>query len=114
MSEIKITIEGKGAIAAAEALINLPDVSGAWATSDEVKRDGALEVIATIITIASGAMSMAEQIRKWHEEYSGSEENKIENVVIITPKERLAIEDATPEEIAKVLKVLAKSDNPRS
>jgi hypothetical protein len=113
MSEIRITIEGKGAIDAAAALVSLPGVSGSWVTSEEVKRDGALEVIATIITIASGAMSMAEQIRKWHEEYSGSEENKIENVVIITPKERIAIDDATPEEIAKVLKALEKFDNSR-
>ncbi|MBW4441912.1 MAG: hypothetical protein KME10_11875 [Plectolyngbya sp. WJT66-NPBG17] len=47
MSEIRITIEGKGAIVAADALVNLPGVSGSWATSEEVKRDGALEVSAT-------------------------------------------------------------------
>lgn len=114
MSEIRITIEGKGAIAAAEALVNLPGVSGSWEASDEVKRDGALEVIATIVGLVSGGLSAAEQIRKWYEEYHGSEANKIENVVIITPKERIAIQDATPEQIAKVLKGIAKSDDSRS
>ncbi|KAM3098693.1 hypothetical protein ACKFKF_16610 [Phormidesmis sp. 146-12] len=111
MSDIKITIEGKGAISAAKALLDLPGVSGSWATTDEVKRNGALEVIVTIVGLVSGGLSAAEQIRKWHEEYSGSETNKIENVVIITPKERIAIEDATPEQIAKVLKAIAK-DSP--
>ncbi|MBD2079799.1 hypothetical protein [Leptolyngbya sp. FACHB-17] len=114
MSRIRITIEGKGAIVAAEALVNLPGVSGSWEASDEVKRDGALEVIATIVGLVSGGLSAAEQIRKWYEEYHGSEANKIENVVIITPKERIAIEDATPEQIAKVLKEIAKSNDSRS
>jgi len=108
MSDIRITIEGKGAVTAAQALVNLPGVSGSWAESGEVTREGALEVIATIVGLVSGGLSAAEQIRKWHEEYSGSETNKIENVVIITPKERIAIEDATPEQIAKVLKAIAK------
>jgi ApbE superfamily uncharacterized protein (UPF0280 family) len=98
MKKILIAIEGSQADAAADALVNLPGVTGSWESSEEVKRDGALEVIATIVTIASGAMSMAEQLRKWYEEYHGAEGNKVETVVIVIAERRLVLDEKTPEE----------------
>lgn len=110
MAEVKVVIEGVGAEAAAKELVNLPGVTGTWTSSDEVKRSGELEAIAAIVGIVSGGLSAAEQIRKWYEKYHGSEENKIENVVIVSSKGRLLLDEATPEEIVEILKVVAKDD----
>jgi hypothetical protein len=98
MAEILVAIEGIGADVAADALVKLPGVTGSWESPQEITREGALEVIATIVTIASGAMSMAEQLRKWYEEYHGSEGNKIETVVIVMAERRLVLDEKTPQE----------------
>lgn len=113
MAEIKIVMEGIGAEVAAEALVNLPGVTGSWMSSEEVKRSGELEAIAAIVGIIGGGLSAAEQIRKWYQEYHGSEENKIENVVIVSSKGRLLLDEATPEEIVEILKELAKEQESR-
>jgi hypothetical protein len=110
MTELKIVFEGIEAEVAAEALVKLPDVTGSWTASDEVKRDMSLSTIAAIIGIASGTLSIATNLKKWYEDYQGSEQHKIENVVIITPKRRLLVDEATPEEILAFLKQAAEDE----
>jgi hypothetical protein len=105
---IQIAIEGADAVAATEALLALPGISGAFELSGElpgeVEKEGVLATIATIVGIVGGGMAAAEQIRKWHGEYRGSlEQPRIEKVLIVTERGRIYLEGATTEEIAKAL-----------
>ncbi|MHC0063981.1 hypothetical protein ACWATR_13920 [Nostoc sp. UIC 10890] len=60
MAEIQVEIEGEGAPAAAEALLEIPGISGTCEVPTQ--REGTLAAIATIITIVGGAAALAEQI----------------------------------------------------
>lgn len=64
MAEIQVGIEGEGAPAAAEALLEIPGISGSYEVPTQ--REGTLAAIATIISIVGGAVVLAEQIRKWY------------------------------------------------
>lgn len=101
---IQVAIEGSDAVAATEALLALPEISGAFEVVGEVEKEGTLATIATIVGIVGGSMAAAEQIRKWHGEYRGSlEQPRIEKVLIVTERGRIYLEGATTEEIAKAL-----------
>ncbi|MGF2038213.1 MAG: hypothetical protein RMZ43_023345 [Nostoc sp. CmiVER01] len=64
MAEIQLAIEGKDAIAATEALLAIPGISGNYAVSaDAPKREGVTATVATIVGIVGGAIAIAEQIR---------------------------------------------------
>ena len=109
MDDIKIAIEGAAADEAARSLFEIEGLSGEYALDDEVRRDGGLTVVATVIGIVGGTMAIAEQIRKWYAEYKARQSPKtIEKVLIVTANGRLLLEGATVEEIAKVLEPLAK------
>ena len=64
MSEIKFAIEGEGAIEATEELLTMEGIEGSYAVNEEIQREGVLATIASIVGIASGALAVAEQIRK--------------------------------------------------
>ncbi|MFN9165816.1 MAG: hypothetical protein ACK6CP_07490, partial [Pseudanabaena sp.] len=66
MSEIKFAIEGDAAIAATEELLTMEGIEGSHDVDEEIQREGVMAVIATIVGIASGALAIAEQIRKWY------------------------------------------------
>ncbi len=99
MDEIKFAIEGTAAAEAAEDLLNIDGLSGEYALDPEVRRDGGLTVVATVVGIVGGAMAIAEQIRQWYAAYkarqTASNVKKIEKVLIVTPKGRFLLEDAT-------------------
>jgi hypothetical protein len=113
---IQIAIEGPDAVAATEALLALPEVSGAFEVlgevSGEVEKEGVLATIATIVGIVGGGMAAAEQIRKWHGEYRGNPEQlRIEKVLIVTPRGRILLENATTSEIAQALEPFTTSSD---
>ncbi|MBW4465330.1 MAG: hypothetical protein KME07_07810 [Pegethrix bostrychoides GSE-TBD4-15B] len=107
-AEILLEIEGEGAVVATEALFDRPELVGRWETTGEDERDGGLATVGVIVGIVGGVMAIAEQIRKWYQEYRAKPGKKLDKVLIITPHGRLLLEDATIEQIAKVLEPLAK------
>ncbi|MCL6750091.1 hypothetical protein KBT16_03510 [Nostoc sp. CCCryo 231-06] len=108
MAEIQIGIEGEGAPAAAEALLKIPGISGSYEVPTQ--REGTLAAIATIIGIVGGAVALAEQIRKWYQEWHKSHPGKQFDVVIVDSDtgNRILLEEATIEEITEILKSLSK------
>ncbi|MHC5826018.1 MAG: hypothetical protein ACYT04_61745, partial [Nostoc sp.] len=62
MAEIQLAIEGKDAIAATEALLAIPGISGNYAvSSDAPGREGVVATVATIIGIVGGAIALYQQ-----------------------------------------------------
>ena len=105
MSEIKFAIEGDGAIEATDELLAIEGVEGSFAVDEEIQREGVLATIAIIVGIVSGTLAVAEQIRKWYQEYKqGKSGKKIAKVLIVGRNgDRLLLENATVEQIRKVL-----------
>ncbi|WP_341525700.1 hypothetical protein WKK05_24395 [Nostoc sp. UHCC 0302] len=65
MTEIKLAIEGEDAIAATEALLAIPGISGNYkVSSDAPEREGVVATVATLVGIVGGAIAITEQIRK--------------------------------------------------
>ncbi|MEH2156309.1 hypothetical protein [Nostoc sp.] len=106
MAEIQLAIEGEDAIAATEALLAIPGISGNYGvSSDAPEREGVTATVVTIVTIVGGAIAIAEQIRKWYQEYKAKQSGKrIEKVLIVGRNgRRLLLKDATLEEIRQIL-----------
>ena len=105
MAEIKFAIEGEGAIEATEELLTLEGIEGSYAVDEEIQREGLLATIASVAGIVSGALAIAEQIRKWYKEYKqGKSGKRIAKVLIVGRNgDRLLLENATIEQIRKVL-----------
>jgi len=109
VEDIKIAIEGTAADEAARSLFEIEGLSGEYAADSKVMRDGGLTVIATVVGLVGGTLAIAEQIRKWYQEYKNrAGAKKIEKVLVVTRNGRFLLEDATIEEIAKALEPLAK------
>lgn len=105
MSVIQIEVQGQNAVAATEDFFSIPGISGNWKTLDDVEREGTLATIGTIVGIVGGTMAIAEQVRKWYQEYKqGKSGKKIEKVLIVGRNgRRLLLENATPEQIKQIL-----------
>ncbi len=111
MAEIKISIEGQQADAAAENLFQeVEGLEGSWALASEdvPNKEGTVAVIASVVGIVGGTIAIAEQIRKWYQEYKKSHSDRQFDVVIVGSSGRVVLEDATIEEIREVLKALEK------
>ncbi|HLO85649.1 MAG TPA: hypothetical protein VK203_11685 [Nostocaceae cyanobacterium] len=108
MAEIKVGIEGEAAEAAAEALVNIPGVTGSYEELQQKETVGA--AIATIIGIVGSAVALAEQIRKWYQEWQDKPSNKEFHVVIYDPEtgNRVLLKNASVEKITEILKSLSK------
>lgn len=105
MADLLIEVQGEGSIAATEELLAIPGITGTWETETEAEREGVLATIATIVGIVGGTLAIAEQIRKWYQEYRRNQSGKkIEKVLIVGRNgRRLLLEDATIEQIQKIL-----------
>jgi 2-C-methyl-D-erythritol 4-phosphate cytidylyltransferase len=104
MPALKLSIEGKDATVAVEKLFAIANLKGDWVIDSASKKEGSLAVIATIVGIIGGTMAIAEQLRKWYQEYK--KPNKKLDVVLIADGVRLLLEDATLEDICVVLEEL--------
>jgi hypothetical protein len=105
MADIQISVEGRDAVAATEELFAISGLSGNWETIGDGEKEGTLATIGAIVAIAGVAVAIAEQIRKWYQEYrKGESGKKIEKVLIIGRRgRRLLLENATIEQIKQIL-----------
>jgi hypothetical protein len=105
MNNILIEVQGQDAVAATEELLEISGLSGSYEIEEGVEREGTLATIATIVTIVGGTMAIAEQIRKWYQEYKQGKSGRTIEKVLIVGKDgkRLLLENATLEDIRKIL-----------
>jgi hypothetical protein len=60
MTEIQLAIEGEDAVAAAEALLQIPGISGNYKVNvDAQEREPVITTVATIVGIVGGAIAIA-------------------------------------------------------
>jgi hypothetical protein len=106
MAELKLSIEGEGVDIAAEKLFETTGLQGKWevANFSLPAKEGTLAVIGTVVGIVGGTVAVAEQIRKWYQEYKKSK--KRFDVVLVADDVRLVLENATVEDICAVLEEL--------
>jgi len=106
MSEIKISLEGEAVDIAAGELFDATGLQGSWklATSSSPSKEGTLAVIGTVVGIVGGTVAVAEQIRKWYQEYKKSK--KKFDVVLVADDVRVVLENATIEDIRAILEEL--------
>lgn len=105
MAVIQLEIEGKGAVAASEALLNIEGLSGSYTTEDGVQRELALGTIASIVGITAGSMTIANHIYNWYQKYhQANSDDRIEKAVLIDRKgKRVLMKNATLTQIHKAL-----------
>lgn len=105
MADIQLEVQGQDAVAATEELFSISGLSGSWNTEGDADKEGTLITIGTIVAIVGGTVAIAEQIRKWYEEYKkGKSGKKIEKVLIVSRSgRRLLLENATIEQIKQIL-----------
>lgn len=101
---MKIEIVGIDAVQATEELLAIDGIEGSYETLDEVRREGTLATIATIIGITVGTMTIAEKLYKLKQKYQTPQNPKIEKVLIVAEDgKRLLLKDATVEQIKDIL-----------
>lgn len=105
MVDIQLEIEGKGAISASEALVNIEGLSGSYITEVGDSKELALATIASIIGITAGSMTIANHLHNWYQKYhQGELDARIEKVVLIDRKgKKVLMKNATLEQIQKAL-----------
>lgn len=74
-------------------------------SSEQAEKEGVVASIASIVGIVGGTIAIAEQIRKWYQEYKLQHSGKrIAKVLIVGRNgQRLLLENATLEDIRKAL-----------
>ncbi len=105
MADIQISVEGRDAVAATEELFAISGLSGNWETTGDNEKELSLTTIGAIVAVVGGTVAIAEQIRKWYQEYKkGESGKKIEKVLIVGRRgRRLLLENATIEQIKQIL-----------
>jgi hypothetical protein len=104
---MNIEIVGIDAVQATEELLAIDGIEGNYETLDEVRREGTLATIATIVGIVSGSLTVAEKLYEWNKKYQKSLEPgtgaRIEKVMIVNGDKRLLLKDPTVEQIKDIL-----------
>ncbi|WP_293148244.1 MULTISPECIES: hypothetical protein [unclassified Microcoleus] len=105
MTDIQISVEGQDAVAATEEFFAISGLSGNWETAGDDEKEGILVTIGAIVGIVGGTVAIAEQIRKWYQEYKkGKSGKKIEKVLLVGRRgRRLLLENATIDQIKQIL-----------
>ena len=108
---ITIAIEGPSADRALGELLTIAGIQGTVQSVEpaEIKRDGGvLAAIGAIVGIAGGIVSIVDKLIEWREKWQKSDAAKRFSIVIEDADgNRLALDSATPEQIAAVLQTLA-------
>lgn len=98
MTEIKFAIEAEDAITATKELLAIEGITGNYiVNSEDVKKEAVITTIATIVGLVGGTLAIAEQIRKWYQEYKQQQSGKKIAKVLIVGRNgrRLLLENAT-------------------
>ena len=106
MTEIKFAIEGEDAITATKELLAIEGITGNYTVnSEEIEKEPVITTVATIVGLVGGTLAIAEQIRKWYQEYKQQQSGKkIAKVLIVDSNgRRLLLENATIEQIRQIL-----------
>jgi len=105
MADIQLEVQGQDAVAATEELFSISGLSGSWNTEGDADKEATVITIGTIVAIVGGTVAIAEQIRKWYQEYKkGKSGKKIEKVLLIGRNgQRILLKDATIEQIKQIL-----------
>ena len=106
MTEIKFSIEGEDSIAATEELLAIDGITGDYTIdSEDVRKEAVITTVATIVGLVGGTIAIAEQIRKWYQEYKQKQSGKKIAKVLIVGRNgrRLLLENATIDEIRQIL-----------
>jgi hypothetical protein len=109
---ITVAIEGEGADIALAELLNVAGIEGNVrpAEQEEGTRDGGVLIaIAAIVGIAEGVVSIVDNIIEWREKWTKADQagRRFRVVIEDANGNRLALDGATPEQIAAVLRSLA-------
>jgi hypothetical protein len=106
MTEIKFSIEGEDAVTATEKLLAIEGITGNYSTEvDIINKEPLITTVATIVGLVGGTLAIAEQIRKWYQEYKQNQSGKKIAKVLIVGRNgrRLLLENATIEQIRQIL-----------
>ncbi len=103
MAAITITIDGEDSESAAQELLAIPGIAGILSVEEGPKKTEVLTTVASIITIVGGALSIAEQIRKWYQEAQQKRPGNLDVLLEGEDGNRVLLEDATVEEIVQIL-----------
>ncbi|WP_319576498.1 hypothetical protein [uncultured Desulfobacter sp.] len=106
MASIKLIIEGENALKATTDLVNLHDITVKTENLQEKEKFLEPALIAIIVDIAANiAVTVtASAICSWYKKWK---KNKIDRIIIIYDDDkRIFFEDASENEIAKILKTL--------
>nr|RNJ71019.1 MAG: hypothetical protein EDM05_01550 [Leptolyngbya sp. IPPAS B-1204] len=102
-----LEVEGEGAVAATEELLQTPGIAGNWEpATEEPQRDGVLATIATIVGITVGVVELAEKIYHWYQKRRQQPDptQRIERAMLIGRKgQRILLKNATIEQICRIL-----------
>ena len=106
MVEVKLSLEGEEVDIAAKKLFETTGLQGNWEVAEGSisTKEGTLAVIGTVVGIVGGTIAVAEQIRKWYQEYKKS--RKKFDVVLVAGDTRVVLENATIQDICSVLEEL--------
>jgi hypothetical protein len=112
---VRLLIEGASAVDAVEDLARTSSIELRWsapAADEPEKIVITLSVIATIVGIAGGTATIADQISRWWQRWkdrSGPGEGKaVEKVVIEIDERRVLLGALTDEEVARLLDKISK------
>lgn len=104
---LKINVQGQDAVQVTEELLAIEGVEGSYEVQDEVKREGTLATIATIVGIVSGSLTVAEKLYELSKKSQQSQTPtgaRIEKVLIVSDDgRRLLLKDASIEQIKEIL-----------
>jgi len=102
MANFKLIIEGQNADEATKDLLNISGLKVQYEEAEKNKKVLEIATIATIVCIAGGIISIAEQIDSWYQKWK---KNKITKVIIVlNDDKRLLFENASINEIEEILK----------
>jgi len=107
MAAIELEIEGSGALTATEALLQMPEFAGNWESAGPETARGPLPTIATVVAISVGSITIAEKLHGWYQQRrKGSDaapDCSLEKVVLVKDGRRLVLENASIEDIQRLV-----------
>jgi len=113
----RLIIEGTGAADAAETLAHVPGLRlkiTEQTVRERTKDLVVLSITATIVGIASSAVTIADHIMRWRKAQRDNDAGSIERIVIVTGHERVSLDRVDVAELARLLAAGGADDGDRS